>query len=144
MSYEELQTVITEIQATLNDCPLTYMPTNPTDPEPLTPAHLLHGRRVTTLPYQASSPDADVVANAIKSDYTTLIKQAHQQKMIDHFRDRWKLEYLTALREYHSTTGQNTQTIKQGDVVQIYDEPPRTTWKLAVLKQLVRAAKLKT
>ena len=140
------------IQVTLNDRPLTYTPTNPTDPEPLTPAHILHGQRVTTLPYQGSPPDADVVANAIKSNYSTLIKRAHQQKkMIDHFRDRWKLEYLTALREYHSTTGQNTQTIKQGDVVQIHDERPRTTWKLAVIKQLitgndglVRAAKLKT
>ena len=128
VSYKELQTVITQTQATLNDRPLTYTPTNPTDPEPLTPAHLLHGRKVTTLPYQASPPDADVVANAIESDYSTLIKRAHQQKkMIDHFRDRWKLEYLTALREYHSTTGQNTQTIKQGDVVQIHDERTRTT-----------------
>ena len=83
----------------------TYTPTNPTDPEPLTPDHQLHGRRVTTLPYQASIPDADVVAYAIKSDYSTSTKRAHQQKkIIDHFRDRWKLEYLTALREYHSTT----------------------------------------
>ena len=120
VSYEELQTVITEIEATLNDRPLTYKPTNATDPKQ---AHLLHGQRVTTLPYQASPPDGDVVANAIKSDYSTLIRRAHlQKKMNDHFRDRWKLEYLTALREYHSTTGQNTQTIKQGDVVQIYDD----------------------
>ena len=74
VSYEELQTIITEIQATLNDHPLTYTPTNPMDQEPLTPAHLLHGWRVTTLPYQASTPDSDVVANVIKSDYSTLIK----------------------------------------------------------------------
>ena len=52
------------------------------------------------LPYQSSPPDVDVVANAIKSDYSNLTKRAHQQKkMIDHFRDRWKLEYLTALSE---------------------------------------------
>ena len=125
---------------------------NPTDHEPLTSAHLLRGRKVTTLPYKTRPPDTNVVANAIKSDYSTLTKRANQQKkMIDHFQDRWKLEYLTAHREYHSTTGQNTQTIKQRDVVQIHDERPRTTWKLAIIKQLitgndglVRAAKLKT
>ena len=143
VSYEELQTVIIEIQATLNDRPLTFTRKNPTNPDPLTPALLLHGRWVTTLPYHASPPDVDVVANGIKRDYSTLIKRAHQQKMIDHIRDRWKLEYLTALREYHSTTVQNTQTIKQGDVVQIHDERPRTTWKLAIIKQLI-IGKLKT
>ena len=113
---------------------LTHKLTNPTDHEPLTTAHLLHGRRVTTLPYQTRPPNANLVAHATTSDYSTLIKRAHQQKkMIDHFRDRWKFEYLTALREYHSTTGQITQTIKQGDVVQIHGERQRTTWKLAVI-----------
>ena len=59
------------------------------DPEPLTRDHLLHGWRVTTLPYQASPSDADVVANAIKSDFSTLTKRADQQmKMADQFRDR--------------------------------------------------------
>ena len=151
VSFVELQAVITKMQDTLNDRPLTYTPTNPTAPEPLTPAHLLHVRKITTLPNQASLPDAVVVANTIKSDYSTLTMQAHQQKkMIDHFWDRWKLEYLTALREYHSTTGQNTQTIKQGDVVQIHDKQTRTFWKIAIIKQLitgnqelVRTAKLK-
>ena len=152
VSFDELQTVITEIQATLNDRPLTYTPTNLADPEPLTPAHLLHGRRITTLPYQELPPDVEDVAYVPKSDYSTLTRRARQQRaLIDHFRDRWKSEYLTALREYHRTTGQTKQTIKEGDVVQIHDERPRATWKLAVIRELimgkdgmVRAAKLRT
>ena len=52
---------------------LTYKLTNPTDHEPLTTAHLLHGRRVTTLPYLTRPPDANLVAHATKSYYSTLI-----------------------------------------------------------------------
>ena len=38
--------------------------------------------------------------------------------LIEHFRNRWKLEYITSLREYHRYTGNNRQEIKVGEVVQ--------------------------
>ena len=44
-----LQTIVTEVEAVLNDRPMTYISDDITDPEPLTPAHLLHGRRITKL-----------------------------------------------------------------------------------------------
>ena len=43
-----LQTIVVENEATLNDHPLTYVSTDVTDMEPLTPAHLLCGRRITS------------------------------------------------------------------------------------------------
>jgi len=39
-----LQTTIVEVEAVLNDCPLTYLSSTTGDPEPLTPSHLLYGR----------------------------------------------------------------------------------------------------
>ena len=48
---ETLQTVVTEIETIMNDRPLTYVSPNLDDPEPLTLAHLLYGRRIMTLPY---------------------------------------------------------------------------------------------
>jgi hypothetical protein len=60
-----------------------------------------------------------------------------QAQLISHYRLRWRHEYLTSLRQYHKTTGNNTQTVKVGDVVQIYDESPRTQWKLSVILQLI-------
>ena len=39
-----LQTLVVEIEATLNDRPLAHVSCNITDAEPITPAHLLYGR----------------------------------------------------------------------------------------------------
>ena len=44
VSLTSLQTIVTEIEAVLNDRPITYMSSDVSDPEPLTPAHLLYGR----------------------------------------------------------------------------------------------------
>jgi len=38
-----LETLITEIEAALNNRPLTFVPSEQGELEPLTPAHLLHG-----------------------------------------------------------------------------------------------------
>ena len=46
-----LETTVVEVEATLNDRPLTYVSANVTDVEPLTPAHLLNGRQMTSLPH---------------------------------------------------------------------------------------------
>jgi hypothetical protein len=40
---EELYTVLTEIEATLNSRPLTYVSTEDLD-EPITPSHLINGK----------------------------------------------------------------------------------------------------
>ena len=46
-----LQTEIVEIEAVLNDRPLTYVSADLRDPEPLTPSHLLCGRSITSMPH---------------------------------------------------------------------------------------------
>ena len=40
-----------------------------------------------------------------------------QALIIKHFGNRWREEYLTALRESHKTTGVDTQQVRVGDVV---------------------------
>ncbi|XP_053402321.1 uncharacterized protein LOC128557840 [Mercenaria mercenaria] len=134
VTYQTLQTVITEIEAMINDRPLTYVTSGALDePEILTPSHLLYGRRITKLPYEE-----DVPTNPVPSDRPSVIKRATLQRtMINHFRDRWRHEYLTALRERHQTTGRNDQTISVGDVVLVHNDVPRLLWKLAVVEELV-------
>ena len=51
VSLIHLQTIVTEIEGTLNNRPLTYMSADVRDPEPLTPAHLLYGCQIVLLPH---------------------------------------------------------------------------------------------
>ena len=51
--FDEMHTVITEIEATLNSRLLTYIDVEDIN-EALTPSHLMHGKRLLTL------PDADL------------------------------------------------------------------------------------
>ena len=54
-----LQTLIVEIEAVLNDRPITYVASDLNDLEPLTPSHLLYGRRITTLPHKIMDDEVD-------------------------------------------------------------------------------------
>ena len=50
----------------------------------------------------------------------------------------WKSDYLTALRECHRTTGNNTQAIRVGDIVQVHNEGPRVYRRLALDEKLIK------
>jgi hypothetical protein len=86
VTYETLQTVITEIGAMIYARPLTYVCSgNLDEPKVLTPSHLLYDRRITKL------PDEDVLTCTFptQSDRSSVIKQVMiQTKLINHFRDR--------------------------------------------------------
>lgn len=149
ISLSDLQTIVVEIEAILNDRPLTYTSTDLNDPEPLCPSHLLYGRRIVSLPYplvNEDPKDPDYLATPIRGMFT------RQTQLIQHFQNRWKQEYLTALREFHKAKGTtNPQMIKVGDVVLIHDDSPRARWKMAVIEKVimgndgyVRAAEVRT
>ena len=116
ITLKQLETVVTEIEAILNDRPLTYISSDITDPVPLTPSHLLYGRRIRPIPCPLDNPaDLDDADFAVSE---TMIRQSvdRQQKLIQQFWLRWKGEYLTSLRELHKTTGHNKTVIKRRGV----------------------------
>ena len=138
-----LQTLIVEIEAHLNNRPLTYVSSELNDPEPLTPSHLLYGRVINTVPHTLTTQDEltdEDFQEAGSQLHHTLSKKAKAQALlIQHFWGRWKKEYLTSLRETHITSGgTNKETIKVGDVVIIHDDCPRLKWRLAVVQELQR------
>ena len=111
VSLIDLQTIVTEIEATINDCPLTYMSADVRDPEPLTPAHLLYGRQIVLLPHCTSDiNDPDYGAPTAASLRTKVSLHA---QVLQHFQHRWKQEYLTSLREHHRTMGRNEQCVSR-------------------------------
>ena len=146
VSYEMFFTLLTEIEATLNNRPLTRASSDVNDLDPLTPSDLLHGRRLHTIPLELDDDgDATYGPNALRRRHDDRTRQ------MDDAWKRFRTEYLTSLRQYHATTGHSLHTIAVGDVVQVHHEGPRNTWKLAIVETLhygcdgqVRSAAIRT
>ena len=124
ISCEQLETIVVEVEAMLNDRPLTYVSSDLADPEPLTPSSLLYGRRTQMIPHDLEDP-----ADVGDPDFLTsnvIRKQVDKQTwIIRQFWICWKNQYLTSLREYHKFSGNNRQVIKRGDVVIVHDDKAR-------------------
>ena len=58
LAYQELETVLTEVEDSLNNRPLTYE-YKQVGEEMLTPNHLLYGRRLGTLPDESIDGEDD-------------------------------------------------------------------------------------
>jgi len=83
-----------------------------------------------------------LTADEINRALSTCIKDEHHKSYptttIQHFRTRWKNEYLTSLREYHKLHQRLPDIPKVGDVVLIHDDNiHRTRWPPAVVDELI-------
>ena len=87
VDYEDLLTILVEIQRVTNNRPLTYN-YNDVDSEPLTPKHLMFGRRL------------DI--NYFNENSTLVEMNQFVEKSIERFWKLWSGEYLGSLREQHS------------------------------------------
>ncbi|XP_052212129.1 uncharacterized protein LOC127831175 [Dreissena polymorpha] len=87
VDYHTLSTVITEIEAVINDRPLTYISTAQSDLQPLPPCHLVSGCRITVLPH---SRDVDLDPQNIITRENISKRPRMEQKLIDDFRCRWR------------------------------------------------------
>ena len=97
-----------EAEALLNDRTITCASSDVRDPEPITPSHLLHGRRISMLLH--STVHDDELCDPNFGDVSEIRCKAKAQALIiKHFGNRWRKEYLTALRESHKTTGVDPQ-----------------------------------
>ncbi|XP_065895991.1 uncharacterized protein [Dysidea avara] len=144
-----LQTLVVEIEAILNDRPLTYVPTDISDPDPITPSHLLYGRKIVCVPYHMTPQYNRCDPDYGEAEIQSMAKK--QAALLQHFWTRWRKEYLTSLREFHRASDPNIQTVKPGAVVLVHDDTPRISWRLAVVEDtiagedgLVRAANIRT
>ncbi|KAG5876901.1 hypothetical protein JTB14_001185 [Gonioctena quinquepunctata] len=91
LTYEELYTVITQIEAILNSRPLCPLSSDPSDLSVLTPGHFLTLEPLTCL------PDPDFSHLKLNS----LGRWELLQRMKSCFWSRWHLEYLTNLQQKH-------------------------------------------
>ncbi|XP_037942525.1 uncharacterized protein LOC119675398 [Teleopsis dalmanni] len=120
LTYEELETVVMEIEAILNSRPLTPMSNDPTDLTALAPGHLLIGEALTTHVDSRSKPEKH-----------TLLSRWNLVSQLKHnFWKRWSNEYLMELQQRIKWKTQSAN-IQLGDMVIIKeDNVPVMQWPL--------------
>jgi len=114
----ELQTAPTEIEAILNSHPLTYPYKDINDGPPLTPANFLCGHRLINLPETSDDEDDSEYLPQPESAEDLSKRDKHRQKMLQSFWKQWQQEYLTGLREQHSSRGKPPLS---GETVLVHD-----------------------
>ena len=149
LDFKELFTFTTEVEASINTRPLTYVSTEPDSLTPLRPIDFLH-------PYVEISPSCET-PDFNECELPAKNLQEIWKKSIDclnAFWKRWNKEYLLMLRERSgwSHKGPRLQSIEQpkvGDVVLLEENfRPRNLWPLGKIVEvqnvngLVRIAKV--
>jgi hypothetical protein len=120
LTYEELNTVLVQIEAVLNSRPLTPISSDPEDMQPLTPGHFLIGRPLTALPVQDLRDRS--------SNYLSRYQRVEQLRQ--HFWARWSKEYVSELqartkwRTHHDTLKVDTLVLIKEDNL------PPLKWKM--------------
>lgn len=141
LTYEELSTVFTRIEAVLNSRPLSPLSHDPEEFEVLTPAHFLIGRPLFSVPEYKW----DQIPNSRLGRYQ-LVHAISQRFWI-----KWSEQYLHTLQMRHKWT-LVTDPPKVGDLVLIKeDNLPPLRWKMARILELlpgkdnvIRVVKLRT
>ena len=139
LSYDELLTILAEVEAIVNSRPLSYI--SPSDlEEPLTPSHLLVGCRLLSLPdssyYEREMGDETFMTTPeVLSKRMVLLNRLMQK-----FWQRWKSEYLLELRNSHKAEKgtPKREMIAEGDVVLVHDDlVKRSFWKIGLVTEVI-------
>ena len=141
LTFEEMITVATKVEACLNSRPLgAYYCHSPDGIVPLTPGHFLVGRPLLAVP-------EDKIDKKIE-----LCKRWHLcQAVTQHFWDRWSTEYMQQMQSSRKWT-KTTPNLEVGDVVLVKEDFTfQQHWSLAKViatypgkDGLVRAVDIKT
>ena len=134
ISYEEMETVLFEVEAVINSRPLTYLYDDDVL-EPLTPSYLLTGRSITQGACQATS-EAVTAQSLMK-------RVKYLQALIQLFWTQFRSSYLAELRDHHMYQSKckitSNKSLQVDDVVVVKDDDfaPRNTWRIARVESLV-------
>ena len=126
LTFEEMTTVLTQIEACLNSRPLTPLPEASDGIEVLTPGHFLIGRPLTALPEKSRTPQS-----------TSLVRRWYLcQTIVQHVWQRWSEEYLCQLQTF-AKWNTPSPNLKVGDIVCLRGEQVAPTqWILAQVKEV--------
>lgn len=128
LSYDEMTTLLKQIESIINSRPITQM-FNDDIEEPLTPSHLLIGKRSTQLPTATLYVDDSEERNR------------YREQIVASFEKRWKKEYLSELQDYHirNQSSKDVDVVPQiGEVVIMKENKPRSSWNLCKVTNIFK------
>ena len=121
---EQMATVLTEIEAQINSCPLTYVGAEPNDLNVLMPAQILIGRKLQAFPGKDTKVTKHT-SNALKKRFQ------YHQRLVNQFWECWNVEYLRSLTTLKKWTDFGRE-IHVGDIVLVSEvNVPRGQWQKA-------------
>lgn len=127
MTYEELYTVIVQVEACLNSRPLTPLSNDPYDYAPLTPGHFLIGDSLMALPQHD-------VTNIHEN---RLDRYQRTQHCLQQFWQRWSKEYLSNLQVRTKWRFEKAGNVNVGELVLIKeDKTPPQKWSMSRIIEL--------
>lgn len=133
LNFEELTTVLTEVEAVINSRPLTFVYSDVEEPEPLSPGHFLVGRKLTTLPPHRLPADRSQGSSQL------VRRWKYRSTIADNFWRRWRQEYLLELRSAHLSRPTVSSGLQVGDLVlQKEDNLKRHLWKTGRITETFR------
>ena len=141
LTFEELSTVLAQIEACMNSRPIAPLPSEDDALEPLTPGHFLIGKAIESLPDPSTS----------FRPLSTLRRWHLCQNITRHFWARWSKEYLINLKKINKWKFPS-RNIAVGDIVVLQeDNLVPSKWQLAKIVEvhpgrdgLVRVATIRT
>ena len=127
MTYEEFNTILTQIEAIMNSRPLCKLSSDPIAPSALTPAHFLTlGSTLNYLPME------DLTSEPLNR----LTRFQLIDRTIQEFWKRWRLEYLHTLQARSKWTKSSTPIPVGTVVVLMENNLPPLQWPLGVVEAL--------
>lgn len=105
LTFEELSTLLAQIEACVNSRPLCPLSTDPNDISMLTPAHFLVGETLIAPPEQ----------NHLETKATWLSRWQKVQQMTQYFWKRWTADYLNQLQVRSKWTKESNESLKPND-----------------------------
>ncbi|GFW65083.1 integrase catalytic domain-containing protein [Trichonephila clavipes] len=134
LTFEELSTILSEVEVIVNHRPLTYVENVPGEPEPLTPAHFLE------LGYGDSKYPIHFIemidATTAKESYKK--RKTYQTLLLKQLWRRWKEQYLLQLKTAnHFKTPSVHKNLKLNDVVLVEGNvKSKLLWELGIIKEI--------
>ena len=127
LTFEEFQTLVTQIESSLNSRPLCITSNSGDERDILTPGHFIMGGNLRDLP------------NVTEKEYQGPLTSRwfHLQQIFSHYWRRWTTEYLSTLNA-RSKNRQIERNVQVGDIGLLIDENlPPFKWPLCKVEEVV-------